>query len=63
MFHTLLYNAYFHVYQINNGLIIYSDYKNLRVEVLHDIINNGTHFRQIQYGGWQPSWICWLQRP
>ena len=36
--------------------------KKLIVEVLHDIISNGTHFRQILYGGWQPSWICWLLR-
>ena len=56
--HTLLYCAYFHVYQINNGFIIYNDFKNLILEVLHDIISNSTHFRRIQYGGWQPSWIC-----
>ena len=38
-------------------------FKNIIVEVLHGIISNGRHFCQIQYGGWQPSWICWLQRP
>ena len=58
--HTLLYIAYFHVYQINNGFNIYNSFKNLIVEVLHDIISNGRHFCQIQYGGRQPSWICWL---
>ena len=45
--HALLYSAYFHVYQIYNGFIIYNDFKNLILEVLHDIINNSTHFRQI----------------
>ena len=31
--HTLLYIAYFHVYQINNGFNIYNNFKNLIVEV------------------------------
>ena len=51
-----MYSAYRHVCQINNGFIIH-DFQTTIVEVLHDIISNGTHFRQIQYGGWQPSWL------
>ena len=39
--------VYFHVYQINNGFIIDNNFKNLIVEVLHDIISNGTPFCQI----------------
>ena len=37
---------------MNNDFIIYNDFKNLIIDVLHDTISNGTHFRQIQYGGW-----------
>ena len=43
-FHTLLYIAYFHVYQINRGFNIYNNLKNLIVEALHDIISNGGLF-------------------
>ena len=53
-------HAYFHVYQINNGFNIYNNFKNLIVEVLHDIISNGRHFCQIQNGAWPPSWICFI---
>ena len=42
--HTLLYIAYCHVHQINNGFNIYNNFKSLIVEVLHDIISNGCHF-------------------
>ena len=62
-FNTLLCSAYFDLYQIYNGLIIQNDFINLIIEALEDISSNQKHFFvKIQCGGWQPSWICWLQR-
>ena len=46
------------------GFIISNDFINLLVAVLHDVIRNRKQFFvKIQYGGWPPSWNCWLQSP